>query len=101
MARVITGAILTRVFSATLMWGVPRPADVMAREIRREFRETLGKGQRIIGGALPLPPTMACAGCAAMPGKPRTAPKNAWRKGILVGKRRRPTGFPGQVWFLG
>lgn len=39
MAGLITGAMLTYVFSAMLMRAVSRTADVMVQEIRRQFRE--------------------------------------------------------------
>jgi len=39
MAGLITGAMLTYVFSAMLMRAVSRTADVMVQEIRRQFRQ--------------------------------------------------------------
>jgi K(+)-stimulated pyrophosphate-energized sodium pump len=39
MAGLITGAMLTYVFSAMLMRAVSRTADVMVQEIRRQFRD--------------------------------------------------------------
>jgi K(+)-stimulated pyrophosphate-energized sodium pump len=39
MAGLITGAMLTYVFSAMLIRAVSRTADVMVQEIRRQFRE--------------------------------------------------------------